>query len=111
MCESNEILRRMKTTHLGVNQSEMERILMNQMDDWKAMGYAEEWVQKVLKSATVGYMRILSKVRSGESPRNGKGAYTLKNRNFKKLVGLQEWFRLDSGKPDAWEVQPPWART
>merc|ERR1711954_285231 len=81
------------------------------MDELDAMGYTLEWRQKVLQSAITGYMRILHKEECGGTPRNRKGADTLKTRRFKKLVGISEWFRLDKQKPDAWEVQEPWSHT
>ena len=59
----------------------------------------------------MGYMRILDKVNKGEGPRNRKGSETLMTRRFKRLIGIQEWFRVESEKPDAWEVQEPWDNT
>ena len=108
---SNELLRRIKTTQLGVSQEDLEEILKELMDDLTAMGYTSEWREKVLKAATVGYMRILDKVSKGEGPRNRRGSETLMARRFKKLIGIQEWFRVESGKPDAWEIQEPWENT
>ena len=105
---SNEILRRLKTTHVEVSQTEMEGTIMTLMDELSAMGYAQEWKEKVLRAALIGYMRILEKVRKKEAPRNRKGAETLTSRRFKKLMGNQEWFRIDNGKPDTWEIQEPW---
>ena len=85
---SSEIIRRLKTTHVGIDQHIIEGILLELMNDLIAMGYTEDWRQKVLKSATTGYMRILGKVKSGELTRNRKGSDTLKTRGFKKLIGL-----------------------
>ena len=87
---SNEILRRLKTTHAGLDQKEVESILGELMDDLSAMGYQLEWREKVLRSALVGYMRIPDKVKKGITSRNRKGSQTLNTRRFKKLVGLQE---------------------
>ena len=89
----------------------MEEILLNLLDDLEAMGYTKEWREKVLRLAMVGYMRLLDKVEKGETPRNRKGTATLQNRRYKRLIGIQEWFRIESNKPDAWEVQEPWDGT
>ena len=88
---SSEILRRLKTTSVYLGKEETEEILSTFMEDLKVMGYTEEWRAKVLRSATVGYMRILGKVEKGESLRNRKGTCTLTNKRFKKLVGIREW--------------------
>ena len=105
----NEILRRLKTSHVGANQVDMEDIILNLMDELTAMGYTQECREKVLNAAMTGYMRLLAKVESGDAKRNRKGAETLTSRRFKRLVLIQEWFRLDRDKPDAWEVQEPWS--
>ena len=55
-------------------------------------------------------MRILHKDRNGEGPSNRKGKDTLKTRRLKQLVGVSEWFRVDKGEPDAWDVMDPWVR-
>ena len=67
---SNEILRRLKTTHMEANQEDCERILIELMDNLAAMGYTEEWREKVMRAAIIGYMRLLERVRKGEIPRN-----------------------------------------
>ena len=104
---SNEVLRRLKTTHVGLDQEEVESILVALMDDLTEMGYYKlEWRENILKASVTGYMRILNKVRLGETARNRKGAATRKTRRFQKLIGIQEWFRVDHGKQDTWEVEP-----
>ena len=59
---SNEILRRLKTSDTEVSQTEMEEILIQLMDDLTAIGYTQEWKEKVLRAAMLGYMRLLKKV-------------------------------------------------
>ena len=81
---SSEILRRLKTTSMLLSKEETEEVLTTFMEDMKVMGYKEDWRKKVLKSALVGYMRILGKVEKGESERNGKGTVTLMPRRLKK---------------------------
>ena len=102
---SSEILRRLKTTSILSSKEETAEVLTTFMEDMKVMGYKEDWRKKVLKSALVGYMRILGKVEKGESERNGKGTVTLRSRRLKKLVGVREWHRVDD-KPD----MEPWKR-
>ena len=63
-------------------------ILLDLADDLKGMGYQEEWVERVITSSMTGYMRMLSKMVVEGKPRNRKGADTLKNRRFKKILGL-----------------------
>ena len=74
------------------------------------MGYTKELREKVLRAAMLGYMRLLKKVSKGEAKRNRKGVQTLANRRFKRLIGIQEWYRVQEDKPDGWEVQEPWTR-
>ena len=105
---SSEVLRRLKTTHTNLEKEKVEDILLTFSDELNAMGYSEEWVRDTLKSAMVGYMRILHRDLEGEGPRNRKGRDTLKSRRFKRLVGISEWSRVDKGEPDAWEVMDPW---
>ena len=71
---SNEVLRRLKTTHVGLDQEEVESILVALMDDLTEMGYYKlEWRENILKASVTGYMRILNKVRLGETARSRKG--------------------------------------
>ena len=65
------------------------------MDRLTANGYSHTWRKKVLEKALTGYRRILQKESQGISSRNRKGAQTALKRRFKKLVGSQEWFRLE----------------
>ena len=74
---SNKILRRLKTSHVGANQEDMEDFILNLMDELTAMGYTQEWRERVLNAAMTGYMRLLAKVESGDAKRNRKGAETL----------------------------------
>ena len=81
---SSEVLRRLKTTHTNLEKEKVEDILLTFSDELNAMGYSEEWVRDTLKSAMVGYMRILHRDLEGEGPRNRKGRDTLKSRRFKR---------------------------
>ena len=83
---------------------EMERILMDLMDDLFPMEYTKERKGKVLRSEIVGCLRLLDRVAKGETPRLRKVDATPKNRRYKRHVGMQVWFRFDSNRPDAWEV-------
>ena len=77
-------MRRLKTTHTNLEKEKVEDILLTFSDELNAMGYSEEWVRDTLKSAMVGYMRILPRDLEGEGPRNRKGRDTLKSRRFKR---------------------------
>ena len=107
---SSEIIRRLKTTSIHVSQMETEEILTNLMDDLAAMGYNQDWRENILKSALKGYMRVLDKVEKGEVKRNRKGVDSMKQRRFKKLLGIREWYRVERETPDAWEVTEPWEK-
>ena len=107
---SSEILRRLKTTSTGISQEESEEIILDMMDDLTAMGYSQQWKEKVLKAAMSGHMRILQKVKVGEASLHRKGKETLKARRFKKLVGATEWFRVEE-QDDAREIMAPWEKT
>ena len=80
---------------------------MELMGELAGIGYTEEWRTRVLRSAMTGYMRVLKNVTDGTVRRNRKVGDTLNNRWFKSLVGAKEWFRVDRGDDDAWEIVPP----
>ena len=105
----SEIIRRLKTTSQGVGREVTEGILIDMMDDLTAMGYSEEWKEKVLKASMAGHMRVLRKVREGSTCLHRKGKDTLVSRRFKRLVGSSEWFRVQE-EDDATEVLEPWDR-
>ena len=48
------------------------------------------------------------KVEKGEVKRNRKGVDSMKQRRFKKLLGIREWYRVERETPDAWEVTFIW---
>ena len=104
---SNEILRRLKTTSTLLSSWEFESVLNNFMDNLDTMGYKVEWRKKILRSSLVGYMRILDKVEKGETTRNRKGDVTLMSRRFKRILGIQEWYKVDRDREDAEEIREP----
>ena len=66
------------------------------MGELAAMGYSLHWRQKVLNSAMIGYNRVLARVANDQTDRNRKGAATLTNRRFQKILGNTEWFRVET---------------
>ena len=78
----------------------MESITSQYMENLAAMGYSVEFKEKVVKSALVGYQRILFKVEEGRS-RQGKD--TFKKRRFQKLCGISQWLRPDTDTLDEQE--------
>ena len=101
---TQELLRRWKTSSLEVDTEEMEKITTRYMDNLMAMGYTLEWRVKVLKSALVGYQRILFKVDHDGIRRNRKGVDTHQKRRFRKLCGQAEWYRVK--QEDMQELEP-----
>ena len=95
-----EIRRRWKNTWLGASKATYEEITKSFMDDLSAMGYTKPWKEKVLEKALVGYGRILTKVRLGETLRNRGAKSTEIQRRYKKLCGNTGWFRdeLETGE-------------
>ena len=89
-----EILRRLKTSGEYLPKETAEEILKAYMDNLSAMGYLQAWKKKVLRTTMIGYMRVLTKSRKGETSRNRKGKDTQVSRRFKKLLGNQYWFRM-----------------
>ena len=43
---ANEVIGRLKTSHLEMNRKDMEKILLDLMDDLAAMGYAQKRFSK-----------------------------------------------------------------
>ena len=99
----------MKLTSTKLGETETEDILVKLMGDLASMGYSYNWRVNMLKSAMIGYNRVLAKVAAGVTTRNRKGAVTLANRRFQKILGNTEWFRVES-ETDAQEIMPPWKR-
>ena len=64
---SSEITRRLRTTSTAVSQAKTEEILMKLMGELEAMGYSLAWRTELLKSAMVGYTRVLGKVSRGQT--------------------------------------------
>ena len=59
------------------------------MDDLTEMGYYKlEWRENILKASVTGYMRILNKVRLGETARNRKGGSHQENQEVPKV----DWY-------------------
>ena len=57
-------------------------------------GYTVEWIEKVVRSAAKGYMRILGLEERGMTARNRAAAETATKRRFQKLCGKKSWFKL-----------------
>ena len=57
------------------------------------------------EGTTESNCRVLRKVTRKETSRNRKGPETLLRRRFRKLVGSQEWFRLDEDDEDQLDLQ------
>ena len=55
-------MRRWKNRSLGLSRDQMEEITMEYVDRLTAMRYSQEWRQKVLLKALVGYGRVLRRV-------------------------------------------------
>ena len=95
---SAEILRRIKRSSTALSQGDVEKILVDYMDDLCGMGYGLEWRKRVLTSAMVGYKRILYKESVGNGRRNRLGACTLLKRRVQKLCGPRTWFNMRQSK-------------
>ena len=65
---SNEVIRRLKTSSVDIELKEMERILMDLMDDLFPMEYTKERKGKVLRSEIVGCLRLLDRVAKEKPP-------------------------------------------
>merc|ERR1711954_466465 len=102
---SSEILRKLKSMSLGVSKGEAEGHIREYMDNLIAMGYSREWCQEVLKSAMIGYCRVLKKGSEGKGLRNKTGKCTQLKRRVMKLVGTSEWYKLRDTEGEDDEVE------
>ena len=75
------------------------------MDNLSAMGYAHTWKKRILKTTMVGYMKVLARVKRGETSRNRKGKETMTSRRFKRLLGNQYWYRMGEQKVDGASIR------
>ena len=78
---------------------------MNFMDNLAAMGYSLAWREATLWKALVGYMRVLGRVRDGETRRNRLATCTELARRVKKLCGETSWFRDEQDELEHSESQ------
>ena len=60
-----ELMRRWKTTSVHLKTEEVEKTMKKYMDNLTAMGYSHEWRMNVVRSAIIGYQRVLFKEAQG----------------------------------------------
>ena len=91
---SSEIMRRLKRTSTQLGRKEFETVILEFTGDMLGSGYTTEWIGKVVRSATKGYMRILGLEEKGMTARNRAAADTATKRRFGKLCGKKSCFKL-----------------
>ena len=95
---SAEITRCLKRTSTALGMRENEVVLMRYMDELAGMGFGTEWRSRVLRSALLGYRRILYNETVGKTRRNRLSACTAIKRRVQKLCGSNTWFKQSSNE-------------
>ena len=74
----------------------MRKITIEYSDNLAANGYSFEWRKNILRSALIGYQRVLKLVDEGKAERNRLGADNAQRRGVKGLVGKAKWFKFSA---------------
>merc|ERR1711954_251038 len=90
---SSEFQRRWKNSSEHLPKEVMEEITAEYAGDLVGMGYTEEWVQRVLEGALLGYERLLARVSKGETSRHRLSHESDMVRRHKRLFLNNNWFK------------------
>ena len=77
----------------GAGKEEYERVIKEFMDNLDAMCYPLNWWEEMLRKALIGYIRVMAKVKNGQTIRNRKAPITATQRWYSKQCGQTSWFR------------------
>ena len=70
-----------------------KEIILDISDDLISMRYPVDWIETVLKSSLIGWMRWIQKAEEKGASWNRKEIDNLDTKRFKKILGNQEWYR------------------
>ena len=89
----NEYLWRYKNTSRELPKDSIEIIIRDYSNDLKRGGFSVSWVREALRSATIGYSRMIKGELLGEGKINRPEHMGRTSRRHKKLLGKATWFQ------------------
>ena len=102
---ASEFLRRIKNTSRDINEKNIEATLSLYCKELKLGGFGEQWIEEALRSAAVGYERILKGELEGKGRINRPESHGKTKRRVEKLVGKTNWFKEPKEKEEQGKTQ------
>ena len=89
----NEAIRRLRNTSRSIPWSLKAQILTKFANDLRVSGYNQQFREKVIQSAIIGFRRQCEAADNGGTPLHRPRSYNREERRKKKLLSKTSWFR------------------